>query len=212
MDLLDLLTEAVVGRFPPMDGQVMVTQQASGSAAAVLGFTAHFVVCAPVDPGWVRAQLPPGDLSAPLSARFLVALSDTLGAGIGANDAVFAAIGTGATSALELEPVEPSHHPRVVRARRYRSGVRVWATPDRHGLVLLGRGLANRWEVSFEVEPPARGRGLGRGLAAAALGLVPAGTPVFAQVTPGNAASMRSVLSAGYRPIGSEVLLPYAVR
>ncbi|HXM55375.1 MAG TPA: hypothetical protein VOB72_08295, partial [Candidatus Dormibacteraeota bacterium] len=38
--------------------------------------------------------------------------------------------------------------------------------------------------------------------------LAPAGEPVFVQVSPGNAASLRVVLAAGYRPIGSEVLLP----
>lgn len=43
-------------------------------------------------------------------------------------------------------------------------------------------------------------------LAAAALGLVPAGAPLFAQVAPGNSSSLRAVLAAGYQPIGSEVL------
>jgi hypothetical protein len=72
---------------------------------------------------------------------------------------------------------------------------------------VLGRGLAGRWEVSYEVEPGARGPGLGRALAAEALGLLPAGTPVFAQVAPGNSLSLRATLAAGYRPIGGEVLL-----
>lgn len=56
--------------------------------------------------------------------------------------------------------------------------------------------------------PWARGHGLGRELAAAALGLLPADTPIFAQVSPGNSHSMRATLAAGYRPIGGEVLLP----
>ena len=66
--------------------------------------------------------------------------------------------------------------------------------------------MAGRVEVSVEVEPEARARGLGRSLARAALALAPAGEPVFAQVSPGNAASLRAFLAAGYRPIGSEVL------
>ena len=45
-------------------------------------------------------------------------------------------------------------------------------------------------------------------LAIAARGCVPEGEPLFAQVAPGNAASVRSVLAAGFRPIGSEVLFP----
>jgi hypothetical protein len=68
--------------------------------------------------------------------------------------------------------------------------------------------VAGRWEVSFEVAPAARGRGTGRALAAAALGLLPAGTPVFARVSPGNSVSLRATLAAGYLPIGGEVLLP----
>lgn len=76
------------------------------------------------------------------------------------------------------------------------------------GGLILGRGLVGRWEVAFEVEPHARGRGLGRALAAAALGLLPVGTPVFAQVAPGNSISLRATLAAGYVPVAAEVLLP----
>jgi hypothetical protein len=206
--LLDLFHETAVGHFPPADGTVAVIEEAPRLAAAVLGFTAHFVVCAPVDPTWVQAQLPTGDLSAPLGARFIAALADRLDAHIGANDAVLAAVATGRSPAIDLIPDEAAQHPRAVRARRYRRDVRVWTTPGRAGLVLLGRGVAGRWEVSFEVLPTARGHNLGCTLAQAALGLLPAGTPVFAQVSPGNAASLRSVLRAGYRPIGAEVLLP----
>jgi RimJ/RimL family protein N-acetyltransferase len=70
----------------------------------------------------------------------------------------------------------------------------------------VGRGLCERVEVGIEVEPAHRGRGLGRQLAAAALALVPPEEPLFAQVTPGNTASVRAFLAAGYRPICSEVL------
>ncbi len=197
MKLLELLHGTATGLFPPADGTVIVIPEAPGPAAAVLGFTAHFVVCAPVDPAWVHTQLPPGDLSAPLGARFIVALADRLDAHIGAHDAVLAAVAHSTTPAIELEPVDASDHPRTVRARRYREDIRVWVTPNGDGLVLLGRGVAGRWEVSFDVAASARGRNLGRDLAAAALGLLPEGTPVFAQVSPGNAASMRSVLAVG---------------
>jgi GNAT superfamily N-acetyltransferase len=96
----------------------------------------------------------------------------------------------------------------VRRAHRYRDDVRAWQTSDGAGWLTLGRGLAGRWEVSFEVEPYARGQGLGRALAAAALGLLPAGTAVFAQVAPGNSVSLRATLAAGYTPVCGEVLLP----
>ena len=42
---------------------------------------------------------------------------------------------------------------------------------------------------------------------AAARHLVPPGTPVWAQVAPANAASVRAFLAAGFRPVGAEVLL-----
>jgi hypothetical protein len=60
--------------------------------------------------------------------------------------------------------------------------------------------------MAYEVEPAHRGNGLGRRLARASRRLVPDGEPVFAQVSPGNAASLRSCLAAGFTPIGSEVL------
>ena len=74
-------------------------------------------------------------------------------------------------------------------------------------MLLLGRGLAGRCEVAFEVEPDHRGRGLGKALATAARHLAPRDEPLFAQVTPGNVASVRALLAAGYAPIASEVLL-----
>lgn len=193
---------------PSPDGQVEVQPGPPGKAAAVVAFPAHFYVLAPVEPQWVHAQLPPGDYSAPLGARFLVALADRIGAHIGASDAVLAARAHGRDTGLDLREVRGDTHQRVRRAHRYRDDVRAWQTDDGMGCLTLGRGLAGRWEVSYEVEPAARGRGLGRALAAAARGLLPAGTPVFAQVSPGNSHSMRATLAASYRPIGGEVLLP----
>src|SRR5207245_372679 len=76
------------------------------------------------------------------------------------------------------------------------------------GVLVLGRGLTNRWEMAYEVDEAARGRGLGRALATAARTLLPPGTPIWAQVAPGNAASLRATLAAGYTPVGAEVLFP----
>jgi ribosomal protein S18 acetylase RimI-like enzyme len=61
-------------------------------------------------------------------------------------------------------------------------------------------------EFAFEVEPAARHRGLGRRLALAARTFAPQDTAIFAAVAPGNVASVRALLSAGFRPIGGEVL------
>ncbi len=207
VSLLDVFAAAAEGRYPPPDGTVEVHPDAPGKACGVVGFPARFYVLAPVDPDWVQAQLPPGDYSAPLGARFLVALAGQVGAHPGSADALLAARAHGHGSDLELRELVGDGHPRVRRAHRYRDEVRAWQTPDGAGCLIIGRGLAGRWELAYEVDPAARGRGLGRALAAAALGLLPAGTPLFAQVAPGNSHSMRATLAAGYRPIGAEVLL-----
>ena len=72
---------------------------------------------------------------------------------------------------------------------------------------MLGRGIGGRHELAFEVAEDARNRKMGRALVQCALSLVPAGEGVWAQVNAGNAASMRSVLAAGFRPAGHEQLV-----
>jgi L-amino acid N-acyltransferase YncA len=72
-------------------------------------------------------------------------------------------------------------------------------------VVVTGRGVGGRLEVSVEVDEEARHRGLGRALVTAARHLAP--EPLWAQVAPGNARSLRAFLAAGYRPVGSELLL-----
>jgi GNAT superfamily N-acetyltransferase len=205
--LLRLLEDAARGMPPPADGVVEVWPAPDGPVDAVLAFTAHHVVAAPVDPDLVAARLPEGDLSAPVSAAFLGWLGERVGSRPGSLDVVLAAEGLGGDPPLGLRPVEdPGRHPRAARARRYRRELRVWTDPDGAGVLVLGRGLAGRREVAFEVDPARRNRGLGRLLVAAARHLTPAGEPLFAQVSPGNAASLRVVEAAGFRPIGAEVL------
>ena len=77
---------------------------------------------------------------------------------------------------------------------------------DPDGVLVVGPGVAGRWEMAFEVSAEAQGRGLGRRLALTARSLVPDGEPVFAQVAPGNVASMRASLAAGYVPVAAETL------
>ena len=205
--LLRLLEDAAGGVPPPPDGVVEVWPAPAGPVDAVLAFTAHHVVAAEVDPDLVASRLPVGDLGAPMSAGFLGWLGERLGSHPGSLDVVLAAPGLGGDPPLALRPVEdPARHPRAARAQRYRRDLRIWADADGAGVLVLGRGLAGRREVSFEVDPSRRNRGLGRLLVAAARHLTPAGEPLFAQVTPGNAASLRVVEAAGFRPIGAEVL------
>jgi GNAT superfamily N-acetyltransferase len=207
--LLRLLHDAARGAPPAADGVVEVWPGPAGAVDAVLAFTAHHVVAAGVDPDLVAARLPDGDLGAPMSPGFLGWLGERLGSRPGSLDVVLAAEGLGGAPPLELRAgVDPARHPRVARAVRYRSDLRAWSDPEGAGVVMLGRGLAGRLEVSFEVDPARRNRGLGRRLVVAARHLTPPGEPLFAQVAPGNAASLRVVGAAGFRPIGAEVLFP----
>jgi hypothetical protein len=201
------------GRPPDSDGAVDLLPQPSDRVAAVVAFTAHNIVVADVDEPWLRAVLPPDDLSAPLGAPFLVALAERTGRRIGSVDLVMIADPLPApapdnVARLGLAPVHGALHARVHRAHRYRDDVRVWATDDGSGTghLIIGRGFAGRTEMSFEVGPAERGRGIGRALALASRKL--AAGPVWAQVAPGNAASVRACLAAGFRPVGAEVLLP----
>jgi len=207
--LLDVLLDAARGRPPVPDGAVEVLPPLPGPVdAAVVAFTAHSYLVADVDPELARSRLGDGDPGAPTRPAFLTWLAAQLGAMAGQLDAVLAAPGLDGTPPLELElRTDLEHHQRVARANRYRRDLRVFASPG-GGVLVVGRGLAGRWEAAFEVEPERRGRGHGRALALAARHLVPRGEPLFVQVSPGNAASLRAILAAGYRPLGSEVLFP----
>ena len=203
--LADLLAAAAAGTYPAPDGRVEVISSPPGLADAVVAFTAHTVVAADVDADAVAAQLPVESLSAPLQPRFLSWLAGQLSTDAGSLDVVLVA-GRARAAGVELVELDEADHPRLRRAHRYRGDVRIYAPPSGGALVILGRGLARRYEVSIEVDRARRGEGLGRSLAQAARGLVPRGVPLFAQVAPGNAASLRAFLAAGYRPIGAEVL------
>lgn len=203
--LAALLAEVAVGRFPPADGGVTVLPAPSPRDSGVLGFTAHAVVFADADPAWVAARLPAGDLAAPLSPAFLQALCQHTGREMHTIDMLCAATTRPGPPPLALVAEPDRSHPRIARAVRYRDDVRAWRADG--GVVLLGRGIAGRWEASVEVDPGHRGRGLGRALAAAARHLVPPGTPLWAQISPANAASVRAFLAAGFTPVGAEAHL-----
>lgn len=203
--LAAILAAVAAGEFPPPDGAVTVVPQPSARDAGVFGFTAHHVVFADVDPAWVKAQLPEGDLSAPMLPSFLAALAEATGRRANSHDLLCVCPSLPGPPPLPLAPLPDSAHPRVARAWLHRDQVRVWASGC--GLVLLGRGVAGRWEVAVEVDPAHRGHGLGRALAAAARHLVPDGEHLWAQIAPGNAASVRAFLAAGFVPAGAEALL-----
>ncbi|MGH2853105.1 MAG: GNAT family N-acetyltransferase [Solirubrobacteraceae bacterium] len=202
--LIALLEDAARGTFPPADGLVEVLPAPPGPAMAVIGFTSHHVMATAAPDVWVREQLPDGDLLAPMSPRFLTALAERLGMRDDGLDVLLAAEGMPGTSALS----EASHnaHPRVARASAHRNDIRVFEDADRTALLILGYGLAGRLEVACEVEESQRNQGLATRALIEARHLVTPGQILFAQTAPGNSASLRSLLSAGFHPIGSEVL------
>ncbi|MFB7906964.1 GNAT family N-acetyltransferase [Kitasatospora sp. NPDC059146] len=206
--LAEILADAAGGVFPPPDGSVTVVPQPSPREAGVIAFAAHAVVFTDQDPDWVRAALAaaPGDpLSAPLCPPFLTAFAERTGRTVNNIDLLSVADRLPGGPPLPLRPVEDREHPRVVRALRYREDVRVYEADG--GVLILGRGVAGRWESAVEVDPHAQGRGLGRALATAARHLLPEGEVVWAQQAPGNAPSVRAFQAAGYRPAGAEALL-----
>src|SRR5919204_548298 len=202
--LAALLNAAAFGHFPAADGTVELLPPPPGPAMAVVGLTGRYVIATSAPEAWVRERLPEDDLLAPMRPRFLAALGVELGRRDDGVDIVLAAAGLEGDGVLV--EVDREAHPRVVRANAHRQDVRVFEDPSGAAVVILGRGLALRTEVAVEVEDAARGRGLAARVLVDARHLVGPDQVGFAQTAPGNAASLRALLSAGYRPIGSEVL------
>jgi len=204
--LRDILDAAARGVFPPDDGRTTVVPQASPRDAGVLAFTAHSVVFTDEDPGWVYDTLDALEcdpLAATMNPLFLAAFMERTGRAGDTVDAMLVGSPLPGAPPLALREITDGGHPRIVYARRRRDDVRAWEVPG--GVLVLGRGVAGRLEVSAEVDGDVRHRGLGRELVTAARHL--AEEPLWAQVSPGNARSMRAFQAAGYRAVGAEALL-----
>ncbi|MEV8590667.1 GNAT family N-acetyltransferase [Streptomyces sp. NPDC051180] len=202
-----VLAAAARGEFPPPDGATTVVPQPGPRDAGVLAFTAHSVVFTDADPDWVRAELAAvssDPLAASMNPGFLWALMGRTGRHMNTIDLLTVADALPGSPPLALREIEDPDHPRVARALKFRDEVRVWAADG--GLLVLGRGVAGRWEAAIEVDEAVRHRGLGRALATAARHLTP-DRVVWAQQSPGNARSVRVFQAAGYRPVASEALL-----
>ncbi|MEV5984954.1 GNAT family N-acetyltransferase [Streptomyces sp. NPDC052051] len=204
--LREILDAAARGVFPPADGGLTVVRQHAHRDAGVLALTAHTVVFTDEDPRWVRKSLDSLDcdaLAASMNPLFLAAFMERTGRAHDTTDMLTVATPLPGEPPLALREFDDPEHPRVVRARTRRDDVRVWAADG--GVLVLGRGVAGRLEAAVEVAEGARHRGLGRALASAARQL--ATEPVWAQIAPGNARSLRAFQAAGYRPVGAEALL-----
>jgi GNAT superfamily N-acetyltransferase len=200
--LTELLLHAVADRFPPDDGGIEVVGVCPpGSAEWVVSFTGHVLIATALPEDAVRRQRPDA-FGGALTPGFLRWLAGPEG-DVGCQDLVLVRTGAGGGRLPRRDDV--IDHPRVQHARSLRPDVVVHG--DVRGLVTLGHGLGGLLEIGIEVAPAGRGDGVGRGLLHDAIALVQPGEPVLAQVTPGNARSLRAFLAAGFRPIGSAVAI-----
>jgi hypothetical protein len=199
-----MFREAAFGRFPPHDGALEFLPS-TGLAEGIVSFTGHNLIATNLDPDEVRRNLHSDDPGAPMHPRFLAWFATQCDSAGYTPELVLASPTAEARPEIDLSPTSDfDAHPRVRMARGYRSDVRVLSDKERRGIVIIGEGIVGRIEVAMEIAPDHRDKGLGRELAQAAL-VFAAGDVLFAQVAPGNVASLRAFLAAGYRPICSEV-------
>ncbi len=200
--LTPVMRAAAVGHFPPVDGGVDVMPPDPSGTHAVVEFTGHSFVLTDRDPDddLFLAVDGYGGASQP---RLLTELAGRNG-WVGSLDLVMARR-VGAITETPLPLRDDVNHPRVERALHHRRNVSVYG--DERGIVTLGNGLVGRREISLELTGAAPDGRVGRDLVEAALAHLDGDDIVFAQVAPGNAASVRMFLACRFVPIGSEVLI-----
>lgn len=196
------------GRFPPSDGRVEHLPCWRTGLEAVVAMTGHGYLCLDAGHGVPAAVADLasdacGGVADPRVASALAGPS----AGpldIDSLDLIVVAPATPRVApAPDLIESAANAHPRAVFARRLRDDVRVFTSPGIDGVLVAATGLAGLTEISIEVSDGHRTKGEGAALLSAARSLAPAGEPVVAAVAPGNAASVRALLNAGFDPIGS---------
>lgn len=198
----DLIVAAWRGGHLPADGGWQRIAPWKPSLYAVLSFTGHAAVSAPKSV--TDAELTSWGCDGYGGAhdpRVMTRLAGEDG-WVDVLDAVLVAPGTGDSALVERPDL--TDHPRVQHAREIRESVRVFGWPDRHDVVVtLGESFGGLPVVSYELAPSARGLGLGTRTVDAARGLVAAGDPIVALVSPGNVSSLRAALHSGFEPVGS---------
>jgi len=202
-----ILDEAAHGRFPEPTAAVHVVPSLPGGLDALLSFTGTFVLAADVAQEEVDARVPVGEFSIPISTTFVSWLEQQLGAACGhprrrAGHAVARPrarvrradrgrrLGAPARESRAALPARCARRTSRRRPRRRR------ARPGNYGTL----------EIAFEVDDTARGAGFGRALAHRECDCFRGHAGVGAGRAR-NAASMRAVIAAGFRPVGAETLL-----
>lgn len=199
-DLADVLRLAAAGVFPTADGGWDRVPPWRAGTEAVVALTGHayLAVADDVDDDELAALAPDGTGGAH-HPRVVTHLS---GHGwVDALDALLATTGGGSNRASVVRRDDLATHPRAVYARTLRDDVRVLGRPDVGdvSLVTVARGIAGLTELGVEAAP---GRD-GAALLSDVVAVLPRHVPVLAAVAPGNARALRSVLRAGFVPVGS---------
>jgi hypothetical protein len=221
--LAALITDAAAGRFPPVDGGWQRVPPWRPGLEGIVAFTGHAVLALAADVTDERlAGFGVNGLGGAHDPRLIAALAGPDG-WIASLDVLLAGRGTGRPGAAGAGPdgagpasagprltdrPDLAAHPRVQFAAQIRDQPRILGYPDlrRSALAVVSRGLGGLTELSFELEPQRRGTGSGATLISAALSTIPAGQLVIAAIAPGNAASLRAALTAGFVPLGSTQL------
>ena len=200
--LAQLITDAAAGVFPEVDGGWRHVPPWRKGLWAAVAFTGHAVFALDDVDDARLTRLGADGFGGAHDPRVIAELAGP-GTWIGCLDLLTVAAGTGAGGSDLVPRLDLAYHPRVEPARALRSDLHVWGYPDSESVAIVATGIAGLTEISFELDPVQRGRGNGSKLIADVLGLVPAGEPVLACVSPGNAASLRALLRAGFVPVGS---------
>ncbi|AWB94170.1 N-acetyltransferase [Aeromicrobium chenweiae] len=199
-----MIASAADGRFPPVDGGWQRVPPWRPGLEAVVAFTGHAVFA--VSPDVTDADLSrlgADGFGGAHDPRLVSALAGQ-DAWIDVLDVLLVARGRGSRLSDLVRRPDLARHPRALHAAAIRDDVEVLGRPDpaRSAVVTLGRGVGGLCELSFETELDHRG-GSGVALIEAALAAVPQDRVVVAAAAPGNAASLRALLGAGFAPVGS---------
>jgi hypothetical protein len=204
--LAHVIEDAADGRFPPVDGGWRRVEPWKPGIEAVVAFTGHAVLAVHAETSdQTLVALGADGFGGAHDPRLVAELAGPQG-WIDSLDVLLARRGAGpAGSGAGLVPrPDLATHPRARFAATNRDDPTVFGLEDPHrsSVVVVARGVAGLREISFELEPDHRG-GVGTALVNDALRLIPDGELVLAAAAPGNAASLRALLSAGFAPLGS---------
>ncbi len=206
--LAGMLIAAVAGKHWPVDGGWHRVPPWRCGLEAVVAFTGHAVLALERDvPDRLLAEHDVDGFGRAHDPRLVAALAGAHG-WIDSLDVLLARYGRGGDdgdASVLVDRPDLAGHPRVRLAAQLRDDVRVlgYQEPTRTAVAIISRGIAGLSELSFELEPDRRGTGGGISLVQAALTTVHSAQLVVAAAAPGNTASLRTLLAAGFVPVAS---------